>query len=62
MAFKNETNALDTDELKAANFLLLDRNLFRTTNMLSRKINILRSEHHLVPADDVAIVRIILEI
>jgi hypothetical protein len=62
VAFKNETNALDTDELKAANFLLLDRNLYRTTNMLSRKINILRSEHHLVPADDVAIVRIILEI
>ncbi len=62
MAFKHETNAFNTDELKAANFLLLDRSLSRTTNMLSRKINILRSEHHLVPADDVAIVRIILEI
>jgi hypothetical protein len=61
MAFQPERREDSQMEINVANFLLIDSSFAKNNNMLQRKMNILRTQHNLIPSDDVAVVRFIFE-
>lgn len=61
LAFQTEKAQTEETEIDPLTFLLIDNSFTKNRNMLSRKVNILRTQYNLVPSDDVAIVRFLWE-
>ncbi len=58
LSFRNPKKPLEDSKDFVVNYLMQDDSLMKSKLMLNRKCNILRTQHELTPADDLAIVRI----
>jgi len=59
LSFCNSKKPLEDQKDFVKNYLFINDSFVKNKNMLNRKCNILRTQHDLMPADDLAIIRFI---